>query len=75
MTVLQSNPIKGDKFILGFLEIVSINETLYNGNIGENNHFIVDFFEIVPFNGVPFNEVRVDCTVRLYVHSVVKTGK
>ena len=55
---IQSNPVKGDKFILKFFEIVPINGTLYNGNIGENNHFILDFFEIVPFNGVPFNGVR-----------------
>ena len=55
---LQSNPVKGDKFILEFSEIVPINGTLYNGNIRENNHLTLDFFEIVPFNGVPFNRVR-----------------
>ena len=34
-----------------FSEIVPINGTLYNGNIGKNNHFILNFFEIVPFKG------------------------
>ena len=55
---LQANPVKGDKFILEFSEIVPINGTLYNDIKGKNNHFISDFFEIVPFNSVPFNRFR-----------------
>ena len=39
-------------------EIFPINGTFYNGNIGENNQFILDFPKIFPFNGVPFNGVR-----------------
>ena len=56
--MIQSNAIKGEKFILEFSEIFPINGTFYNGNIGENNHFILDFPKIFPFNGVPFNGVR-----------------
>ena len=49
---LQSNAIKGEKIILGFSDIFLIHGTFYNGNKGENNHFILDLFGIFPFNGV-----------------------
>ena len=45
---LQSNAIKGEKLILEFSEIFPINGTFYNGNIGENNHFILNFPKIFP---------------------------
>ena len=56
--MVQSNAIKGRKFILGFLEIFSINGTFYNGNIGVNIHFILEFQKIFPFNGVPINGIQ-----------------
>ena len=50
---IQLSSFKRVKFILGFSEIFPINGTFYNGNIGENNHFILDLFGIFPFNCVP----------------------
>ena len=62
--VVQSNAIKGEKFILEFSEIFPINGTFYNGNIGENNQFILDFPTIFPFNGVrlylSFSRIKIE---------------
>ena len=56
--------------------IVPINGTLYNGNIGENNHFISDIFEVVPFSGVPFNRFRLyTCSVIIMASFVVMIKK
>ena len=52
---LQLSSINRENFIFRFLEIFPINETVYNGNIGEDNHFICPFQAIFPINGVPIN--------------------
>ena len=71
---MQSNAIKGEKFILEFSEIFPINGTFYNGNIGENNQFILDFPKIFPFNGVrlyipdPYVIVETPIKRPLYFH-------
>ena len=64
---LQSNPVKGDKFILVFLEIVPINGMIYNGNTRENSYFILYFPEQPLLMVSLLTEFNCKCLKNLFV--------
>ena len=55
---IQLSSINRENFVLELLEMVPINGTVYNGNIGENIHIILEFQEIFPIQRVPINGIQ-----------------